>query len=230
MSAELIDFVLHFDTHIFSWAEILGPWLYVFLFLIVFCETGLVVTPFLPGDSLLFSLGSVCALRPDLLSLKVLGLLLVLAAILGDALNFTLGHFFRTRWLYAGGKWRLINEKHIKQAEIFYQKYGGMAIFLGRFLPIIRTYVPFVAGMSLMSRRKFTVYNVIGGVIWISLFLLLGYFFGGFEIVKQNFTAVVLGIIVLSFVPVFYELTKKWFFPLKLSEKGENEKKILSFK
>lgn len=209
MLNDVMNLVMRLDLHITSLADAMGLWLYFLLFLIIFCETGLVVTPFLPGDSLLFSLGSISALRPDLLNIKILGPLLVLGAVLGDGVNFFVGQYLRSRLLKAEG-WRFLNKKHLAKAEEFYAKYGGKAIFLARFLPIVRTYAPFVAGAGLMERRKFTYYNVSGALCWIGLFLFAGYFFGETEVVKQNFTLVIVGIIFVSLVPVFIELGKKY--------------------
>lgn len=210
MVSEVLDFVLHMGSHISNLANSMGPWLYVFLFLIIFCETGLIVMPFLPGDSLLFSLGSICAVRPDLLDLRLLCPLLIGAAILGDAVNFSFGHFCRGRFL-KNSKRRFLNEKHLEKAELFYKKYGGKAIFLARFLPIIRTYAPFVAGISLMPRMKFTYYNILGAFFWICMFLFAGFFFGETEVVKQNFSMIMLAIILLSMFPIFYEIFRKFF-------------------
>ena len=210
MVSEVLDLVLHMGSHISNLANFMGPWLYFFLFLIIFCETGLVVMPFLPGDSLLFSLGSICAVRPDLLDLKLLCPLLIGAAILGDAVNFSFGHFCRRHFL-KNSKRRFLNERHLEKAELFYKKYGGKAIFLARFLPIIRTYAPFVAGLSLMPRLKFIYYNIFGAFIWICMFLFAGFFFGETEIVKQNFSMIMLAIILLSMLPIFYEIFRKFF-------------------
>ncbi|MCB0361381.1 MAG: VTT domain-containing protein, partial [Bdellovibrionales bacterium] len=145
--------------------------------------------------------------------------LLIVAAILGDAINFSMGHFLRVRMLKGEG-WRFLNQKHLSRAEDFYKRYGGKAIFLARFLPIVRTYAPFVAGVSLMSRSRFTYFNVVGAFAWILLFLAAGYFFGETEVVKQNFTLVILAIIVVSLLPVFYELFKKMNPSLNLKNGG----------
>ena len=219
MINEILSVLFHLESHISAWATFMGPWLYVVLFLVIFAETGLIVTPFLPGDSLLFSLGSICAIRPDILDIRVLAPLLIVAAILGDAINFSMGHFLRVRMLKGEG-WRFLNQKHLSRAEDFYKRYGGKAIFLARFLPIVRTYAPFVAGVSLMSRSRFTYFNVVGVFAWILLFLAAGYFFGETEVVKQNFTLVILAIIVVSLLPVFYELFKKMNPSLNLKNGG----------
>jgi membrane-associated protein len=202
--SQLIDWLLHFDKHIGTLADSWGVWLYVVLFLIVFCETGLVVTPFLPGDSLLFAVGALAADNVSSLSLTFLLPTLIVAAILGDAVNYAIGYFVGPRVFTKHSGW-LLNRKHLDRAQIFYERYGAKAIILARFLPILRTFAPFVAGIGKMNYAKFALYNVVGAIVWVTLFLVAGYLFGGIPVVKDNFHYVILGIIGISFLPVLYE-------------------------
>jgi membrane-associated protein len=173
-----------------------GAWTYAILFLIVFCETGLVVTPVLPGDSMLFSAGALAAVGS--LDIAALVVLLSVAAILGDALNYTLGATVASRWLL---KSRFVNKEHLARAERFYQRHGGKAIVIARFAPFLRTFAPFVAGMARMSYPRFAAFNVGGGIAWVGICCLAGFFFGNIPFVKENFTAVLLAIIFVSLVP-----------------------------
>lgn len=175
------------------------------LFLIVFAETGLVVTPFLPGDSLLFAAGALCTLGT--LDVGTLMGLLIVAAILGDAVNYAIGRYVGPK-LFSGTKYRLLNHEHLERTHAFYEKHGGRTIILARFIPIIRTFAPFVAGIGSMRYRQFAVYNVVGAFVWVASFLLLGYFFGNQPFVKQNFTLVIGGIIVLSVMPAIIEVIR----------------------
>jgi membrane-associated protein len=198
----MIDFILHADTYINQIVQNYGIWANAFLFFIIFMETGFVVTPFLPGDSLLFVVGALAAKGTFNLFLSFL--LLLSAAIIGDAVNYFIGHklgrkAFKTKWL---------NEDHLAYAESFYDKYGGRAVVLGRFVPIVRTFVPFVAGIGKMKYSDFLTYNIIGGAAWVSLFLFAGYFFGNIPAVKERFSLVVFAIIILSVVPAIYELLR----------------------
>jgi len=207
---KFIDLVLHIDRHLGELIAQFGPWMYVILFLIIFCETGLVVTPFLPGDSLLFAVGTFCALPPPHnLSLGVLLLILPVAAIIGDSVNYWVGAKLGPR-LFRGENVRFLNRKHLERTHEFYERYGGKTIILARFIPIIRTFAPFVAGMGQMTYRRFMSYNVIGGLVWIISFLLLGYFFGNMPVVKKNFSLVILAIIVLSVLPAVIEFVREW--------------------
>jgi membrane-associated protein len=190
------DLVRHLDQTLLDLVRQYGAWSYGLLFLVVFCETGLVVTPFLPGDSLLFSAGALAAVGS--LDIAVLTALLALAAICGDAVNYTLGSTVASRWLLSS---KLIRREHLERTEAFYRKHGGKAIVLARFAPILRTFAPFVAGMAGMSYRRFFVYNVAGGIAWVTLCSLGGYFFGNIPFVKEHFTAVLLGIIAVSLLP-----------------------------
>jgi membrane-associated protein len=205
---KFIDLVLHVDDHLKELIAQFGPWMYVLLFLIIFCETGLVVTPFLPGDSLLFAVGAASALDPGNLNLGILLFILPLAAILGDSVNYWIGAKLGPR-IFRGENVRFLNKKHLERTHEFYERYGGKTIILARFMPIIRTFAPFVAGMGKMTYRKFMSYNVIGGIVWIVSFLLLGYFFGNMPVVKKNFSLVILAIIVLSILPAVIEFFRE---------------------
>jgi membrane-associated protein len=187
-----------------GYATTLGPWLYVVLFGIIFAETGLVITPFLPGDSLLFAVGALAAHPNSSIRLGIIAFLLVIAAVLGDAVNYYIGLRLGPRVFSREDSW-LLNKKHLKKAHDFYEEYGGVTIILARFLPIIRTFAPFVAGIGKMSYRRFAVYNIAGGTFWILLFLMLGWSFGGLKFVQKNFELVVVAIIVISLLPGVYE-------------------------
>jgi membrane-associated protein len=204
MLRELLDVVLHLDRHLNEWAGWMGPWLYVALFFIVFCETGLVVTPFLPGDSLLFAVGALCSVTDATTSLPLVMLLLIVAAIVGDAANYSIGRYLGPA-VFTSENSRLLNPKHIQRTHEFYEKYGGKTIFLARFVPIVRTFAPFVAGIGQMSYRHFAIWNVTGAIVWVVSLTLAGYFFGQIPIVKNNFESVVLGIIVISMLPMLFE-------------------------
>lgn len=202
--SHFLDYFLHLDAHLNEGARVLGPWLYALLFGIVFCETGLVVTPFLPGDSLLFAVGALAASPGSPLSLPLLAVLLVAAAVLGDAVNYAIGKRVGPR-IFSRPSSRLLNQEHLKRAQSFYERYGGKTIFLARFVPIIRTFAPFVAGIGRMSYRRFAAFNVVGGTVWVLLFLLAGYFFGNLPPVQKNFHYVVVAIVLLSLVPIAVE-------------------------
>ena len=200
----IISFILHIDTHLGEIINNYGTLSYLILFLIVFAETGFVFTPFLPGDSLLFAAGAFAAIGSFNI-FAVLGVLW-LAAFLGDTANYWIGHFFGQKLI---DNPRIpINKEHIEKAEEFYKKYGGKAIFLSRFVPIVRTFAPFVAGIGRMHYGKFIEYNATGGVVWVVGFTLVGYFFGNIPAVKHNFSMVVLAIILISVVPIFVEFIK----------------------
>lgn len=199
-----LDFFLHLDRHLTEITAQYGTWTYVILFLIVFAETGLVVTPFLPGDSLLFAAGAIAALGG--LDVRLLVVLLIVAAILGDTVNYWIGARIGRRAFT--GNIRFVRKEYLLRTERFYEKHGGKTIILARFVPIIRTFAPFVAGVGVMNYRRFLAYNVIGGVAWVTLFTLAGYYFGNLALVKQNFSLVVLAIIILSVVPIVVEVVK----------------------
>lgn len=203
----LIDFILHIDIHLGEIISQYGAYTYGILFLIIFAETGFVVTPFLPGDSLLFAAGAFSALG----SLDILILLLILcfAAVGGDTINYWIGHFFGER-IIANPKIP-IKKEHIKETEKFFERHGGKTIILARFVPIVRTFAPFVAGVGKMHYGKFISYNVIGGLAWVFLFTLAGYFFGNIPTVKDNFTFVILAIIIISVLPMGYQVIRKKF-------------------
>ena len=201
---QIIDIFLHLDVHLNQWAEYFGVWLYVILFLIVFCETGLVVTPFLPGDSLLFAVGALAASPNSPFSLVLLFILLTVAAILGDAVNYSIGAWLGPKVFKSESSW-LLNKNHLLKTQHFYEKYGGKTIVLARFLPIIRTFAPFVAGIGKMRYSYFAIYNVTGALAWVSIFLFGGYWLAEQPWVKQNFTYVIIAIIVISVMPPVIE-------------------------
>ncbi len=200
---ELVDIVLHLDKHLNAWAADLGPWTYVLLFTIVFCETGLVVTPFLPGDSLLFAVGALSASEGSPIHPVHVALLLIVAAILGDAVNYTIGRRIGPRVFKEGS--RFLKKEHLDRTHAFYEKHGGKTIILARFIPIVRTFAPFVAGIGQMSYRRFAVYNVVGAIVWVVLFVWAGWQFGKTPFVQKNFHYVILAIIVLSVLPGVFE-------------------------
>jgi membrane-associated protein len=204
---QFIDVFLHLDQHLNEWAVTLGPWLYALLFLIVFCETGLVVTPFLPGDSLLFAVGALASLDGSPIGLPQVGLLLIVAAVLGDAANYSIGAYLGPA-VFTSERSRLLNKQHLVRTQLFYERHGGKTIFLARFVPIIRTFAPFVAGIGRMRYRYFASYNVTGAISWVLSFLLAGYFFGQLPAVKRNFQFVILGIIGVSLIPVVTEFVR----------------------
>jgi len=197
-----LDFVLHFDTHLTEFVRDYGTWVYAILFTIVFAETGFVVTPFLPGDSLLFAAGAVCA-RGDLSIWAMLGLL-VLAAFTGNAVNYSVGRFIGPRVF--NSSFRLLNKQYLDRAHAFFETYGGKAIVLGRFVPIVRTFVPFVAGAAQMTTAAFVSYNAVGAVAWVALCLFTGWFFGNIPIVKNNFSLVTIAIVLVSLLPMAFEI------------------------
>ena len=208
MLASLIDFVLHIDQHLIELTQTYGLWIYAILFLIVFCETGLVVTPFLPGDSLLFAAGAVAALGG--MNVHIAAALLLAAAVIGDAVNFAIGKYFGEK-LFAKPDSRVFKREHLDKTHAFYEKYGGKTIILARFVPIVRTFAPFVAGMGNMHYGRFIRYNIIGALMWVGLLTYAGYFFGELPVVKNNFGLVVIGIIVVSVLPMAVEIAKaKW--------------------
>lgn len=200
----LFNLLLHFDEHLKTFIQNYGLWTYALLFIIIFCETGLVVTPFLPGDSLLFAAGALAALG-NLNPLWLLAILII-AAVLGDTVNYWVGHFVGERAFE--GYVPLVKKQHLLHTQNFYEKYGGKTIILARFIPIVRTFAPFVAGIGRMNYGRFIAYNIVGGVMWVSLFVLTGYFFGNLPIIQNNFSLVVLVIIFISLLPMLFELAK----------------------
>ena len=203
----LADFVLHVDRHLAEIIANYGLWTYALLFFIIFAETGFVVTPFLPGDSLLFAAGALCA--GTVLNVHLLALLLTAAAVLGNLVNYGIGAALGPKVFTREDSW-LLRRKHLDRAHAFFEKYGGRSIILSRYVPIIRTFVPFVAGVGRMSFASFFTFNLIGGVTWICLLTYLGYFFGGTEIVRKNFSFVIVAIIVISVVPIGIEAFRGW--------------------
>ena len=203
----LIDVFLHLDVHLAEWAATLGPWLYVVLFLIVFCETGLVVTPFLPGDSLLFAAGALCAIEGSPLSDYALGVLLVTAAVAGDAVNYSVGRYLGPA-VFTSDTSRFLNKKHLLRTQEFYERHGGKTILLARFVPIVRTFAPFVAGIGQMRYAYFATYNVTGALAWVLSFLFAGYWFGQLPAIKRNFHLVIVAIIVISILPMVFEYVR----------------------
>jgi membrane-associated protein len=196
---EFIDIILHLDVHLLAWVQEYGLWIYGILFAIIFAETGFVVTPFLPGDSLLFVAGAIAATGE--LNVHLLFVLLATAAVLGNTVNYAIGRWFGGRFFNDQGS-RFLNPKHLEKAHGFYDKYGGQAVILSRFLPIVRTYIPFVAGLAAMPAPRYTAYNVAGGVLWVGGLLYAGFFFGNIPWIKGNLTAIIIGIVVVSLLPL----------------------------
>jgi len=203
---DFIGLFLHLDAHLQTVIQTYGTWTYFILFLIVFCETGLVVTPILPGDSLLFAAGAFAA--SGSLDLKWLLILLVAAAVLGDAVNYAVGHFMGPK-VFSQPDSRFLKKEYLDRTHQFYEKYGGKTIIIARFVPIVRTFAPFVAGVGGMTYAKFASYNVIGGLLWVSVCELAGYAFGNIPVVKENFTLVILGIIFVSILPGIIEYLRQ---------------------
>ncbi|NDC62881.1 MAG: DedA family protein [Planctomycetia bacterium] len=199
----VLDIFLHLNDHLESAVTSLGPWTYALLFVIILCETGLVVTPFLPGDSLLFAAGAMAALYPEKLGVVLLLVLLSVAAILGDTINYAIGRWIGPR-AFRINAWFLKHE-HLEKTQAFYERHGGKTIVLARFVPIIRTFAPFVAGVGRMHYPTFLFFNVLGGILWVVLCTLFGYCFGNVPIVKKNFELVVVGIVLVSVLPMAWE-------------------------
>lgn len=203
----LIDFILHIGAHLETLVAQYGAWIYAILFVIVFCETGLVVMPFLPGDSMLFAAGAIAAVG----GMNIVALIgtLIVAAILGDWLNFEIGKHYGRR-LFANPNSRIFRQSYLHKTEQYFAKYGGRTVVIARFIPIVRTFAPFVAGMGQMSYGYFLRYNVVGAVVWVTLFSLLGYFFGQLPFVKTHFSWILLAIIVISILPMVIEMARAW--------------------
>ena len=200
-----IDLILHLDTHLLSLTQQYGVWVYAILFLIIYCETGLVITPFLPGDSLLFVAGALCGMGA--LQLEILAPLLILAAFSGDNTNYWIGRLVGSRLLSRTSS-KLIKREYLDKTHAFYEKHGGKTIIFARFLPIIRTFAPFVAGIGLMHYRLFMLFSALGSVMWIVSLSVAGYLFGNIPVVKDNLTLIIVGIIVLSLLPALSELIR----------------------
>lgn len=203
---ELFRILLHFDQYLNIVIRDYGSLTYVLLFLIVFCETGLVVTPFLPGDSLLFAAGALAA-RTGSLEVAWLLVLLTGAAVIGDTVNYRIGVFVGPR-VFARESGRFFKREHLERTQAFYERYGGKAIVLARFMPIVRTFAPFVAGVGSMRYSRFATYNVAGGIVWVALFVMGGYYFGKLRVVEENFSLVVMAIILISVLPAIVELAR----------------------
>lgn len=207
MLAQVVDIFLHLDVHLAELAQTMGPWLYVVLILIIFAETGLVVTPFLPGDSLLFAAGALAAIETSGLNVHLLAVFLIAAGILGDAVNYSVGHFLGPK-VFKSDKSVLLNKSHLLKTQDFYQRHGPFTIVIARFVPIVRTFAPFVAGIGKMSYSRFGLYNVMGAVAWVTSFTYGGYFFGNVPAIKRNFHIVIVAIIVISVLPIVVEFVK----------------------
>ena len=203
--AQVWDIFLHLDVHLNTWAGTLGPWLYVVLFAVVFCETGLVVTPFLPGDSLLFAAGALASRAGSPINLWILIPVIFAAAVIGDSVNYEIGKWLGPKVFTRKDSW-LLNQNHLHKAHAFYEKYGGKTIILARFIPIIRTFAPFVAGIGKMTYLHFISYNIIGAAMWVLLFVFGGYWFADLPLVQNHFHYVIVAIIVISVLPAVYEV------------------------
>ncbi|MGL4207062.1 MAG: DedA family protein [Aeromonadaceae bacterium] len=197
--ALIVDFILHVNEHLQDLMNQYGLWVYAILFLIIFCETGLVVTPFLPGDSLLFAAGALTV--GTALDVNVLAGVLIIAAVLGNLTNYTIGHFFGER-LYRNPHSKIFRRDHLEKTQAFFAKHGGKTVIITRFLPILRTVAPFVAGMGAMHYKRFMAFNLAGGILWVTSFIYMGHFFGNMPAVKQNFTILMVGIIIFSLLPM----------------------------
>jgi membrane-associated protein len=206
---KLIDFILHIDLHLAEIIAHYGLWTYGFLFLIIFVETGLVVVPFLPGDSMLFAAGAFCSKPETGLNVHLMALVLWVAAVLGDTVNYWIGARIGPA-VFKREDSPFLRKKHLERAHAFFEKYGGRAIILARFVPIVRTFVPFVAGVGCMSYIRFISFNLIGGFAWIYLFVYSGFLFGGHPLVQKNFKVVIVAIILISIIPIVIELYKAW--------------------
>ncbi len=203
----LIEIFFHLDKELTNLAEYMGPWLYVLLFAIIFAETGLVILPFLPGDSLLFAVGALAAADGSPINVWLVCLLMWVAAVIGDAVNYAIGKRVGPK-VFSRSDSRWLNKAHLLKAQAFYEKYGGKTIIIARFVPIIRTFAPFVAGIGTMRYSRFALFNVGGGAVWVILLTFAGYFFGNLEVVKKNFQYVIIAIIVISILPAVIEVLR----------------------
>jgi membrane-associated protein len=204
--SRILDFILHIDSHLLQIVSDYRYWTYAILFLIIFCETGLVVAPFLPGDSLLFAAGALIAIPQTGLHIGVMLVLLIVAAIIGDSVNYSVGKAIGPRVFRKD--YRFLKRAHLEQTRTFYHKYGGKTIIIARFLPIVRTFAPFVAGVGSMAYRRFMAFNVVGAVLWVAAFLLAGFFFGNIPAIKSNFSLVIVGISLVSMTPPVVEFVR----------------------
>ena len=206
----LLDFILHIDLYLINIIQTYHTWAYIILFFIIFCETGLVMTPFLPGDSLLFIAGAITALPDMPLEINLLTLILLMAAVLGDSCNYMIGRSFG-KILCNRNHSIFFKQKYLDKTHEFYRKYGGKTIIIARFVPIVRTFAPFAAGMGKMHYRSFMIYNIIGGALWIALFCYAGYFFGERPVVQDNLKLLIVAIIVISILPAVFEILRMRF-------------------
>ncbi len=204
---QLIQFILHIDKHLAVFIANYGVWTYAALFLIVFCETGLVVTPILPGDSLLFATGALAA--GTSLNIAIVVPLLICAALLGDTVNYTVGRFLGPK-LFCSDSSRLFNKQYLAKTHAFYEKYGPKAIIIARFVPIVRTFVPFVAGVANMGYRRFISYSIFAAILWVSVVTYAGFWFGGLDVVREHFSLAVMAVIFVSILPAIFEVTKPY--------------------
>ncbi|MBM4161595.1 MAG: DedA family protein [Ignavibacteria bacterium] len=202
---DLIDFILHIDRHLLELCNAYGTWVYAILFLIIFCETGFVVTPFLPGDSLLFAVGSLAAIGALDFTFSIV--LLIAAAVLGDTVNYWIGNYVGPK-VFHQEHGRLLNKEYLIRTHQFYEKHGGKTIVIARFLPIIRTFAPFVAGIGSMTYRRFIFYNIFGGALWVLIFIPAGYFFGSVPLVKNNFSLVIIALVLIPGIPSVVEFIR----------------------
>lgn len=208
MAAQFIDIMLNLDTHLVQWMNLFGPWIYVLMFLVIFAETGLIVTPFLPGDSLLFALGALTAVENGL-NLWVLLISLTIAGIIGDSVNYHIGRYFGPKVFETDS--RIFKKKYLLQTQAFYERWGAFTIVAARFAPIVRTFAPFVAGVGRMEYKKFLFFNVFGAILWVFIFILAGHYFGNLPIVKRNFHIVIFGVIFVSILPMLYPWVRSRF-------------------
>ncbi|HWU42286.1 MAG TPA: DedA family protein, partial [Bdellovibrio sp.] len=204
----ILDIILHLDQHLAEWLAYFGPWAYVIMFAVIFCETGLVFTPFLPGDSLLFALGALSAMS-DGLNVWLLLILLTLAAVLGDTTNYHVGKFLGLKVFESNS--RFFKKEYLQRTEEFYSRWGAFTIVAARFAPIVRTFAPFIAGVGKMDYKKFLSYNVVGAVAWVFTFTLAGYFFGNLPVIKRNFHIVIFAVILVSLLPMILPWLKSKF-------------------
>jgi membrane-associated protein len=205
-----IDFFLRLDVHLSELIKNYGGWFYAIMFLVIFCETGLVITPFLPGDSLLFAAGTLSAIGSENLNVHLLVVLLIAAAVLGDACNYFIGKYFGQR-LFQNPNSKIFKQSYLEKTHTFYEQHGGKTIIIARFVPIVRTFAPFIGGMGKMHYPRFFSFNVVGGIAWVTLFTYAGYFFGELEFVKKNLTLLMLAIVFTSVIPTIVEVARNKF-------------------
>ncbi|MBP8976189.1 MAG: DedA family protein [Bacteroidetes bacterium] len=215
---QFIEFVLHLDVHLFELCTTYGAWVYGIIFVVLFCETGLVVTPFLPGDSLLFAVGSLAAIKA--LNLWIAIPLFIAAAFAGDTVNYWIGAYVGPKIFYKENV-RFLNKEYLERTHRFYEKHGGITILIARFLPIIRTFAPFVAGIGSMTYLRFLIYNLSGGILWVLLFVLGGYFFGNIPFIQEHFSLVIIALIIIPGLPAAFEFLRQFFSRFKVKQETE---------